>query len=375
MSRDELFERVLASLHDAAFDDALWPRASALIDEIQGSKGNMLVSADGGGDKDLEVFIARLCYRGQRREEWEREYFEVYHPIDERVPRLRELPDSRIVHVEELYAGLETENSLVYNEMLPRSDYANCLHARLDGPQGSRIIWSVADPIDDDGWSSERKEMVARLLPHLRHFVRVRHTLVEARALGAVTEGLLENVRCGIILLDRRGRIGAVNEPARSLLARSDGLTDAEGFLRALAPSEDTALQKLIAQALSRFSAPPVGGSIVVSRARVAPRLVLHVSPVSTSPDATHPMQPAVLVLLVDPAQRAPVDPALVADALGFTATQSQIAAMLAAGQSTRDIARATGRTEGTVRWHLKQIYVRHGISRQAQIVEMVLSL
>ena len=95
--------------------------------------------------------------------------------------------------------------------------------------------------------------------------------------------------------------------------------------------------------------------------------------PVNRSPNRASPV--AALVLVADPARRAPVDPALVKAALGLTATQSQIAAMLAAGQSTRDIARATGRTQGTVRWHLKQIYARQGISRQAQVVELVLSL
>lgn len=375
MSRDELFERVLASLRDAAFDDALWPRASGLIDEIQGSKGNVLVSGGGATRNGVRIFFARSCYRGQRHEEHEREYFEVYHPIDERVPRLRQLPDSRIVPVGELYDGLQTKNSVVYNEMLPRGQVANALHARLDGPHGAHIVWTVADPVDDDGWSTERVETVARLLPHLRHFVRVRHALIDARALGTAAAQLLENLRCGVIQLDWRGRIVAANAPAAALLAQGDGLTDAEGFLHALAPGEDSALQRLIARALPRFRAPAEGGSIGVSRASVAPRLALHVSPLGAQSDAARPIGVAALVLVVDPVRRAPVDPALVKDALGLTAAQSQIAAMLAAGQSTRDIARATGRTAGTVRWHLKQIYARHGISRQAQVVEMVLSL
>ena len=375
MSRDELYERVLASLHDAAFDDDLWPRASALIDELQGSKGNTLFSGDVGDDDTLKTFFFRICYRGQRHPEWERKYSEVYHPIDERVPSWRRLGDSRITHVEELFAGLETKNSVVYNEWLPDSYASNCLHVRLDGPWGSCIYFSVADPVDDEGWSSEQTETVARLLPHLRHLVRVRHALIGAQALGAATTRLLENARCGIVQLDWRGRIVAVNGLARTLLARSDGLTDTDGYLHALAPRADATLQKLIVRALPRSTAPPAGGSMRVIRERVAPRLVVHVTPVSAPPDGAHPMQPAVLVLVVDPAWRAPVDPALLASALGFTATQSQIAAMLAAGQSTRDIARETGRTEGTVRWHLKQIYARHGISRQAQVVELVLSL
>ena len=190
-----------------------------------------------------------------------------------------------------------------------------------------------------------------------------------------IARRVLENAGCGIVQLDWRGRIVAVNGIARTLLARSDGLTDAEGYLLALAPRADATLQKLIARALPRSSAPPASGSMRVVRERMAPRLVVHVSPVSAPPDAMRPIEVAALVLVVDPAWRAPVDPALLASALGFTTTQSQIAAMLASGRSTRDIARATGRTEGTVRWHLKQIYARHGISRQAQVVELVLSL
>ena len=33
MSRQELFERLLGSLHEAVLDDTLWPETSRLIDE------------------------------------------------------------------------------------------------------------------------------------------------------------------------------------------------------------------------------------------------------------------------------------------------------------------------------------------------------
>ena len=44
----------------------------------------------------LSVPFVGLYYRGQRREDLERKYLEVYHPIDERVPRLRQLPDPSV---------------------------------------------------------------------------------------------------------------------------------------------------------------------------------------------------------------------------------------------------------------------------------------
>ena len=95
MSDQDMFERVLASLNDAMLDDTLWPATSALIDEACGTVGNVLLVTDGPKD-DVRVTFAGLYYQGERRDDWAREYLERYHPIDERVPRLRQLPDSRL---------------------------------------------------------------------------------------------------------------------------------------------------------------------------------------------------------------------------------------------------------------------------------------
>ena len=48
---------------------------------------------------------------------------------------------------------------------------------------------------------------------------------------------------------------------------------------------------------------------------------------------------------------------------------------MLSEGKTIRDIATATHRQEGAVHWLLHQIYRKHGISRQVDLVRLVLSL
>ena len=375
MSRGDLFERILGSLQEAALDDACWPTASGLIDEACGSKGNMLASGDGGLRDDAEVFFARYCYRGQRDHDLEREYFEVYHCLDERLPRLRRLPDSRIVHVGEMYTDEEKKRSPAYNELLPRSDTGNSLHTRLDGPNGSRIVFTVADPVDDTNWSSAQVETIGRLLPHLRRFVRVHQALADARALGASATALLEHTRCGVIQLDRRGRIVAANGRARELLGERDGLADRGGRLRALTPADNASLQRLLARALPRFGGQGTGGSMAVRRPLVEARLVLHVEPVSEGRADLRASLVAAFVLVLDPASRAHADPDLVADALGLTPAESRVAVLLAQGNTLRGIAMATGCGESTIRWHLKNIFGKHGISRQAELVQLVLSL
>jgi DNA-binding NarL/FixJ family response regulator len=51
------------------------------------------------------------------------------------------------------------------------------------------------------------------------------------------------------------------------------------------------------------------------------------------------------------------------------------LATLVAHGQRVRDIAALTGRSEGTIRWHLNKIFRKQGISGQADLARRVLSL
>ena len=372
MSRQDLFERIVASLHAGVLSDARWPAVSGLIDEACGSKGNILVAGDGGVQDEVDIFFAWFCFRGQRHVEWEREYFHVFHGLDERVPRLRQLADSRIVHMDALYTEEERKRSVAYNDAVPRAETRDSLNVRLDGPEGSRIVWVVADPVDGDGWTSERVETIERLLPHVRQFVRVRQTLVRARALGASVVELLDQVRVGVIQLDRRGRVTAVNDRARAWLRTGDGLWDEDGRVRAARPEEDAALQRLLARALPFSGGPGVGGSMVVSRSQTLSGLVLHVSPVHDAAGDAAPRHMGALVLVVDPADRTGLDPARVGQALGLTRAESQIAVLLAQGKTIDAVAAETGRHRTTVKWHIRHIYAKHHLSRQMELAQLV---
>ena len=192
--------------------------------------------------------------RGQRREDLEREYLEGYHPTDERIPRVRQLPDSRLVHVNDLYTAAELKSSPTYNEMLPRAGQQDSLNTRLDGPDGSYITWGLGDPVDSEGWGSLRIAMVTALLPHIRQFVRVRQALVRAMAETTTVTALLDNPRIGVIHLDPRGRIMTANDRARSILRHGNGLSDRDGVLRARAPADHTRLERLVGDALPTTS-------------------------------------------------------------------------------------------------------------------------
>ena len=367
-------DRILKSLHRAMLDDAHWPSVSALIDEACGIQGNGLAVAGGSGD-DHRVYFAGIYRRGERRRDLELEYFvECYHR-DERVPRLREAPAGKLIHVPDLYTEEERRTSPVYNEGLSRLGGRNGLNVRFDGPDGLCIVWAASDPVAAEGWQSAQLELIEHLLPHVRQFVLVRQALAAADALGASLTGLLDNRRMGIIQLDRNGRAVAVNDAARDILHRDDGLVERGGVLGAWLPADNARLRRLVAAALPAFGrGSPLGGSMTLRPRSGGARLRLHVSPVDPAQADFGGRRVAALVLVVDPASQPRIEPGPVAATLGLTPSEGRVAALLAEGRSVREVAAQTGYREGYVRWLLKQAYKKNDLSGQVALVRLVLA-
>ena len=375
MNPDDAFERIVGLLYEAALDDALWPAAATVIEEAIGASGSILAVSEGSGD-DARLHFARYLYRGESHPEPVREYFDVYHALDEGIQRVRRLPRGRLTHGPELYTEDERKTSAAFNEGLPLLGCRNGLAARFDGPDGLRIILGTGDPVGSDGWESARLRLHEHLLPHVHRAVVIRQALAAADALGSGVAGLLDSERIGVVQLDRDGRVLAANGPALDILRRGDGLTDRDGVLDAVLPADRSRLQRLLARALPvLWGTAPGGGSMTVVRPSARSRLALHVSPVGDAAADFGGRRVAALVLLVDPARRPRIDAEQVAAVLGLTPSESRAAALLAEGSSVLEIAALTGWQASYVRRLLKRIYRKQGVSGQVSLVPRVLAL
>ena len=375
MSESDVFERILASLHEVAFDPARWSSVSALMDEALRVHGSSMAVADGDSEENVRVHASWIFFRGEPRRELEREYFRVYYPVDERVPRLRHLPDGELFHATDLLTAEELKTSATYNEMLARGHCRDAIHMRMDGHDSTRIVWVVHDPVDGDGWSSAQLDSIRRLVPHVRQCVRVQQVLAGANALGVTQSELLDATGAGIIQFDARGRIVAANDRARDLLRAGGALFDEGGFLYARERQDNADLQGLLCRALPTWGGRSAGGSVLLRRSADRPPLLLHVNPVARRETDFGVWPVAALVLIVDPAHGTRVDPGVVASALGLTEMESRVAVLLAEGKNVREIAALTRRKESTIRTHVKSVYAKHGLSRQTELVRMTLSL
>ena len=373
MNLDEQFERCLEWLHGAALDGARWPAASARIEEACGTRGSSLVVSERSGGEN-RIHFARLLYRGESRDDLVREYFDVHHSRDTGMRRLMDRPEGRLVHLPDLWTEEERKTSPVYNEGYRRLRARNGLKAHFDDPDGLRLVWAIADPVGG-GWKPDRLRLLERLLPHVRQFVRVRQALAAAGALGEGLAVLMDSDRIGAVQLDRNGRVLEASAAALAILSAGDGLRDEGGILRASRTDDEERLRHLLGRALPDWRGDvPASGSMNVRRRSARSRLALHVMPVGDRASDFGGRRVAALVLIVDPARRPRIDPAHVAATLGLTPSESRMMARLAEGLRVKQIAWDQGWSEHHVRWLLKQVSRKLGLSGQVALVRQVLA-
>lgn len=375
MSQGDLLQSTLALLQRAALNDEYWLPAAAGFNEATGTRGHAVGLGATYPDSEADMFALRFVFGRQRRQDWERAYLRDYMLRDERWLSWSRLRLGEVVHAGDLLTERQRKTSAVYNEMVRDMQAMDGLHMRLDGPAGTLLGVALADSIEAAGWSSDQIEMIERLSPHLGHSICVRQALVDAGAQRETLLGLLDNTRTCVIHLDRRGRVVEANDLAAGILRQRDALFDPGGFLRAARQAENAELQQLLAGALPPFGGQAVGGSMVIRRPSTSDTLIVHINPVGAELGGGRTRRVAAIVLIVNPASRVRVDPDLAASALGLTPAESQVAVMLAAGHTVRDIAAATDRKEGSVHWHVQQIFRKHGIGTQAELVRRVLSI
>lgn len=195
----------------------------------------------------------------------------------------------------------------------------------------------------------------------------VRHTAARANGMRMAT--LLDTPRLGMLVLDRHGRIVGANDRAVAMLTEVGGICLAvrDGRLSALRPAEADGLARLLDGACRGGAR----GYMPIARP-LRPPLVLYATPMTATAELPWQEQCAVRILLGEPFSAPRVNARLVSEALGLTPAQGAVAAALAAGGTVASIATATHRTEAAVRWHIREVLSRLGLSRQGDVVRVV---
>ena len=273
-AHDQQFDHIVGGLHEAALDDAAWPRAAALIDAAGAMHSNHLFVVDQQPSGALEYVFGSWHSHGAPLTALEREYGDIHFRADERVPRLLRMPAGSLVHTADL--GTDDNDAAATPPAVAEQAGADQLMTHLDGLDGLHVVWVATRLASQGVWRRTHIDTLRRLLPHLRAAVRVRQALAKAEARSAALRMLVDAAPAtASLLIDRQGRVVESSERERGLLAEGRMLTIRDGVPSA-APSEASAeLARLLAAALPGRGRQPVPGemSLADSDPRRPPKL------------------------------------------------------------------------------------------------------
>jgi DNA-binding CsgD family transcriptional regulator len=85
-------------------------------------------------------------------------------------------------------------------------------------------------------------------------------------------------------------------------------------------------------------------------------------------------MDPRWIVFQFDPERQVILVAAILAQELGISAREAEVAAHLSTGKSLKHISQCLGVSDHTVRTHLKTIYAKTGLRSQAELVRRVVT-
>jgi DNA-binding CsgD family transcriptional regulator len=187
--------------------------------------------------------------------------------------------------------------------------------------------------------------------------------------------GAVDQLSVATIILDQQGQLLNTNGLARALLEERDGLGQRDQRLHL----EGRELNRALHEALEAIVRARQGDETSVVKALRVPRssgrsdLGLVIRPVPTSEWSEGPSSPCAAVFISDPDLRDSSSQQGLAELFGLTPAEANLALLLARGLSLAEASETQNISQHTARAQLKSIFAKTGVSRQAELVRLIL--
>jgi DNA-binding CsgD family transcriptional regulator len=288
---------------------------------------------------------------------------EGWHVRNDRIPRLVARGHAGFLTDTDVYSPEEIASDPMYTDYLTPLGFRTAAATIMPGLAGDGLVMSM------EGFAAPESVYAGiprldLLRPHL-----ARASMLSAR-LG------LERARIAVAALEQVGAPAAMLGTGRRLLAANalfeahmgSHWHDTVGGMRL---ADATADAKFGAVLNALRTGKGSGASLPMRHATKASRAVLHVLPMRGEGRDLFFNATAMAVIAVPGARAAP-SVELIQGLLDLTPAEALLARAIAGGRTLAEAARDAGICPATARTHLKRIFAKSGVSRQAELVAML---
>jgi DNA-binding CsgD family transcriptional regulator len=285
------------------------------------------------------------------------------------------LPLDKVIALEDILPDKELMSSDYYLHYLQPIDLFRILGVDTAEPDGMLARLRFSRRRSESRFTPEDRQLVERITPHLRRAIQIYAKLNRMTSERDVYAGAVNQLSVAGIILDEQGRLLNTNAVAQALLDQADGLSLRNQRLYI----EGRDINRELQCALDIIIKAQQRGETAVVRALRVPRptgrsdLGLVIRPVPVSEWSEGQSSPCAAVFISDPDLQESASQHILGELFELTPAEANLAMLLARGLSLAEVSTAQTISQHTVRAQLKSIFAKTGVSRQAELVRLVL--
>lgn len=373
VTTEETAFELIALAYDAALAPEKWPVLMERLVKAVGTRSAILRENYAAGSVGLfeamgydPAFVAA--------------YREHYVNLDYYAPILRRTPIGSPLRGSEAVPWERQRKTEFFNDYFVAQGIHHafgCILARNDSYD---LLFGMQREVGQPDFSEDDFRLIRLVAPHMARAVQINRRMAEVTAQKHWAWSALERLRVGVILLGDRGRPLFLNRAAERLASGRNGFVAGREGLTLPAVADTTRLRRLIADAASLATGHGMaaGGCLRVRAvASTAAALQFQVIPLpqglSERPWAQSSCNGCVAVF-VSTAGGPRLSAERVAAMHRLTRAEARLAATLAQGISLEEAAAALSISIHTVRSQLKSVFAKTGVTRQAELVALLLA-
>lgn len=220
-------------------------------------------------------------------------------------------------------------------------------------------------------FSEDDRERLAAFIPHIEQAMTLAAHVHRNESEREIYEEGLDRLNIGVIVLDETGQLLRANPVACHMLNGGDGIKLVDRHLEACSAADTRELRRLLA---SSQEDPGTVTAMSFMRPSGRRKLAAVIRSIPLVEESEGKSRAAWAVFLRDPDAPASAAQDIARQLFDFTPAEAVLAIELVNGLSLDEAAEKLGIRRNTVRAHLRAIFSKAGVTRQSELVRIMLN-
>lgn len=365
-------ESLIQDIYAAAYDPALWVDVMERLSDAVGGLRGCLTRIDMATGAGVDAILFRSDPT------WVDAYAQHFGGCNvfksaEDLPASGRNWQATVLTDEDCLTRDAYHTSEYYNDFMRPQDVDRAMFIRLG------LSGSVASTINigrrtGEAFDQADLDFAARLQPHMIRAYEIGQRVAASLDVSRSLSARLEQSHHPLFLVDADCGLQFANLAGERLLRRDCGLTVMNRRLTLRRPDAARRFEVLVDRA-ARRGAGRAGGTMSFEPPGGGAAMVLRTAPLPIDMGPLYRASAPVLVNITDLEIDVPAPSVELRDLFGLTPAEVRLAAAVFEGRTLAEAAETFGLSINTIRYQLARIFDKTGVSRQAELVKLMMRL